>query len=78
MKSHLVLCAAALILPFAAARADEPPVPLRAGAGREAVEANCAACHSLDYIRTNARFMTATVWGAEVTKMIKVFGAPIR
>ena len=50
---------------------------MKAGAGREKVEANCVACHSLDYIVTNSPFMTRQVWDAEVTKMIKAFGAPI-
>jgi sulfite dehydrogenase (cytochrome) subunit B len=52
-------------------------VPLKPGPGQDVVDANCGACHSLDYIRTNAPFMTGKVWDAEVTKMIKVFGAPI-
>jgi sulfite dehydrogenase (cytochrome) subunit B len=39
--------------------------------------ANCEACHSLDYIRINAPFMTRKAWEAEVAKMITVFGAPI-
>ena len=41
------------------------------------MEANCAACHSLDYIPMNSPFLNAAVWDAEVTKMIKAFGAPI-
>ena len=57
--------------------AAEQRVELKAGAGREKVEANCIACHSLDYIVANSPFMTRQVWDAEVTKMIKAFGAPI-
>lgn len=30
-----------------------------------------------DYIQMNSPFMDRKVWGAEVTKMIKVFGAPV-
>ena len=41
------------------------------------MEANCAACHSLDYIQMNSPFLSAAVWDAEVGKMIKAFGAPI-
>jgi len=41
------------------------------------VEANCAACHSLDYIVMNSPYPSAALWDAEVTKMIKAFGAPI-
>jgi sulfite dehydrogenase (cytochrome) subunit B len=57
--------------------AAEQRVTLKDGAGRDKVEANCAACHSLDYILGNSPFMNRTVWDAEVTKMIKAFGAPI-
>jgi hypothetical protein len=56
--------------------AQERAVPLIAGPGRDAM-ANCEACHSLDYIRINAPFMTRKAWEAEVAKMITVFGAPI-
>jgi mono/diheme cytochrome c family protein len=59
------------------ALADEKPVQLKPGAGLDKVEGNCAACHSLDYIRMNSPFLAAAGWDGEVTKMIKVFGAPI-
>jgi hypothetical protein len=59
------------------AAADEMPVPLKAGAGVDKVEGNCAACHSLDYIRMNSPFLDAAGWEAEVTRMINAFGAPI-
>ena len=45
--------------------------------GADKVEANCAACHSLDYIPMNSTFLNAAGWDAEVTKMISAFGAPI-
>jgi sulfite dehydrogenase (cytochrome) subunit B len=38
---------------------------------------DCAACHSLDYIPMNSPCPDRKLWDAEVTKMIKVFGAPI-
>ena len=57
--------------------AQERRVDLKDGPGRAKVEANCASCHSLDYIPGNSPFMNRQVWGAEVTKMIKVYGAPI-
>jgi sulfite dehydrogenase (cytochrome) subunit B len=60
-----------------AAAADEMQVALKAGAGLDKVEGNCGACHSLDYIRMNSPFLDAAGWDAEVTKMIKAFGAPI-
>jgi hypothetical protein len=59
------------------AAAEEKPVALEPGPGEEIVVANCGACHSLDYIRMNAPFMTSKVWEAEVAKMINVFGAAI-
>jgi hypothetical protein len=61
----------------ATALADEKPVPLKNAPGHEVVENNCAACHSLDYPRTNAVFLNRAGWQAEVDKMIKVFGADI-
>jgi mono/diheme cytochrome c family protein len=57
--------------------AEEKPVELKKAPGLDKVEANCAACHSLDYIIMNSPFPKAAVWDAEVTKMIKAYGAPI-
>jgi mono/diheme cytochrome c family protein len=75
MRRIALLFAAALIsLP---ATADERPVQLKQAPGLDKVETNCAACHSLDYIQMNSPFPNAAVWDAEVTKMIKTFGAPI-
>jgi mono/diheme cytochrome c family protein len=62
----------------AQAFADEQPVALKQAPGLDKVEHNCAACHSLDYIEMNSPFLNAGGWDAEVTKMIKAFGAPIR
>jgi len=61
----------------AAVAADEKPVQLKPGPGLDKVEGNCGACHSLDYIPMNSPFLNAAGWNAEVTKMIKAFGAPI-
>ncbi|HEV8677745.1 MAG TPA: hypothetical protein VGQ90_00115 [Stellaceae bacterium] len=73
------LCAAIAVLALlgASARADEQPVVLTNAPGHEAVANNCAACHSLDYVRTNAKFLDRKTWQAEIDKMIKVFGADI-
>jgi hypothetical protein len=49
----------------------------RAGPGRDRGVGEAATCHTLDYIRMNAPFLTADVWKAEVTKMRTAFGAPI-
>jgi mono/diheme cytochrome c family protein len=60
------------------ATADEQPVELKPGPGLDKVEGNCGACHSLDYIQMNSPFFNAAGWNAEVTKMIKAYGAPIK
>jgi mono/diheme cytochrome c family protein len=68
----------ALSVTFAfAASADESQIALKKAPGLDKVEANCGACHSLDYIAMNSPFPNAALWDAEVTKMIKAFGAPI-
>jgi mono/diheme cytochrome c family protein len=78
LRNTMIAASVAVALSaLAVAQADEPVVPLKDAPGHEVVEGNCAACHSLDYIRTNSPFMTAKVWEAEVTKMINAFGAPI-
>jgi len=64
-------------LAAAPAAAQEKPVTLKKGAGLEQVEANCGACHSLDYIQMNSPFLTSAMWDTEIAKMINVFGAPI-
>ena len=74
MKALLSL--AMVLVAATAARADEKPVAIKDAPGHETVENNCSICHSLDYIRTNAPFMTPQVWEAEVNKMINVYGAP--
>ena len=49
------------------------------GANLDTVQNNCTACHSADYIKTQPRGekFKKDFWAAEVTKMIKVYGAPI-
>ena len=74
---EILLTAVLSIVPISLACADEPIVPLTDAPGRGMVESNCALCHSLDYLRSNAPFMNRKMWQAEIDKMIKVFGAPI-
>jgi len=69
-----VLLAALMAGPAAA---EEKAIDLKKAPGVDKVEGHCAACHSLDYIEMNSPFLTPAGWDAEVTKMIKVFGAPI-
>ena len=71
------LFAAALIAFVPTAHADEDAIKLQPGDGLDAVEQNCAACHSLDYILMNSPFLDHKGWTAEVTKMVKAYGAPI-
>jgi mono/diheme cytochrome c family protein len=47
------------------------------GPNLDVVQNNCTACHSADYINTQPRGLKKDFWQAEVTKMIKVYGAPI-
>jgi mono/diheme cytochrome c family protein len=69
-----VLTVLALSLPAAA---EEQPIDLKKAPGLDKVEGNCGSCHTLDYIQMNSPYPNAALWDAEVTKMIKVFGAPI-
>jgi len=75
MRAWIILMAACAV-PLVAT-AQEKPVQLKKAAGLATVEANCSGCHSLDYIVMNSPFPNAALWDAEVTKMIKAFGAPI-
>jgi mono/diheme cytochrome c family protein len=50
---------------------------LKPGPNLDVVQNNCTACHSTDYINTQPRGRKKDFWQAEVTKMIKVYGAPI-
>ncbi len=74
---RIITAALCIVLTSLAAAADEKPIALKKAPGLDTVERNCAACHSLDYIQMNSPFLNAAGWDAEVTKMIKVFGAPI-
>jgi sulfite dehydrogenase (cytochrome) subunit B len=49
------------------------------GANLDTVQNNCTACHSADYVKTQpcGEKFRKDFWAAEVTKMIKVYGAPI-
>jgi mono/diheme cytochrome c family protein len=70
--------ALALVLALAAgaAAAQEEKVVLKDAPGRDKAM-QCVACHSLDYIQMNSRFLDKAGWTASVNKMINAFGAPI-
>lgn len=75
MRTLILALVAAGLSGFAIAQ--DAPVQLKPGPGLDAVEGNCSACHTLGYIQMNSPFIDEKTWRAEVTKMIKVFGAPI-
>jgi cytochrome c553 len=77
MKPLLLMLTLVATLAAGVVFAQERRLELKDGPGRDKVEANCASCHSLDYIQGNSPFMNRGVWDAEVTKMIKAYGAPI-
>jgi mono/diheme cytochrome c family protein len=57
----------------------EETAVFKPGPNLEAAQNNCSACHSADYINSQPRGQKPRkdFWQAEVTKMIKVYGAPI-
>lgn len=82
----LLIVVLSMIYKYGAANAapvvyDLPPETAAFGPGpnRDLVMNNCTGCHSADYISTQPRGpeFGQDFWRAEVTKMIKVYGAPI-
>jgi mono/diheme cytochrome c family protein len=55
----------------------EETAVLKPGPGLDAAQSNCVACHSADYIAMQPPKRGRAFWDAEVTKMIKTYGAPI-
>jgi cytochrome c5 len=85
MTRVIVLAVVLLVVPLVAWAADQisitlPPdnalATLKPGPGIEVTQANCGICHSTDYIVRQPQG-DAKQWQAEVTKMVKVFGAPV-
>ena len=82
---RLALAAAASLVLASASAAPvsyalpEETAAFKPGPNLEVVQNNCTACHSADYINTQPRGeeFKKDFWQAEVTKMIKVYGAPI-
>ena len=72
------ILAGSAILLFSVSAQTEENVELKPGAGLQTVEANCTACHSLDYPRINSIFLKRRGWEAVVNKMSNAFGAPIK
>jgi len=85
---HRILLALASVIGFGLAAAQAAPVSytlpeetaaFKPGSNLEVVQNNCTACHSADYVKTqpHGEKFKKDFWTAEVTKMIKVYGAPI-
>lgn len=75
-KNSTAFVAFAIIASACAASAQESAIQLKDGPGRDKVT-QCVACHSLDYIPMNSRFLDKAGWSTSINKMITVFGAPI-
>lgn len=75
--TRTILVAAMLVAIAPLAQAGEDDIHLKTGAGLDQVQANCRACHSLDYIEMNSPFLDRQAWEKEVDKMINALGAPI-
>lgn len=56
--------------------ADHAYATLKPGPGVEVARQQCVSCHSTDYIVMQPHG-NAKQWEAVVTKMVKVFGAPV-
>ena len=68
-----------LLLSFltATATAGESQIVLKDRPGKNQVVAQCAMCHSLDYITLHATILDRAGWEKTVGKMINIMGAPI-
>lgn len=78
----LLLLTAATVPAFAKPITFELPADttqFKPGPHLDVVQGNCGACHSADYVQTQPTGpkFKKDFWQAEVTKMIKVYGAPI-
>ena len=65
-----------LLLLSGNAFSQESKITLKDAPGKEKAQ-TCVACHSLDYIAMNSRFLDKAGWTASINKMVSAFGAPI-
>ncbi|MCO5105615.1 MAG: cytochrome c [Burkholderiaceae bacterium] len=72
------LIAAALAASCATGWAAEAQFKLKDAPGVQQVYTNCMSCHSVDYIQLNSPFLDHKGWEAEVAKMMKAYGAPVK
>lgn len=84
MKRFAIALGLAGLLAAGPARAEpktyqlpEETAALKQGPGVEAAETNCVSCHSADYVNAQPPRKGRVFWEAEVTKMVKVYKAPI-
>ncbi|HTP61147.1 MAG TPA: cytochrome c [Burkholderiales bacterium] len=75
-KLAMILVPAFSLCAAAGAFAQESKVVLKDAPGRDKTM-QCIACHSVDYIQMNSRFLDKAGWTASINKMVNVFGAPI-
>ena len=76
MIGAFVLLAAAASAEDITLPPDHPYATLKRGPGSELTERNCTLCHSTDYIVMQPPG-DQKQWDGVVTKMIKVYGAPL-
>jgi sulfite dehydrogenase (cytochrome) subunit B len=81
MLIRTMLCASILLVAAASAEeialpADHPFGTLKPGPGSEVTQRSCVLCHSTDYIVIQPPG-DQKQWDGVVTKMIKVYGAPL-
>lgn len=81
LRPALLLAGCLLVAGAAVAKppayiAPEETVSLAPGPDVDIVDANCSACHSVDYITTQPRHFPdpKAFWSAEVTKMRTAYG----
>lgn len=81
MINRFAITAAALMFAAPVLAAEyalpEDTAVLKPGPNVEVAEANCQACHSVDYILTQPPQKGHDFWAAEVKKMIEVYKAPV-
>jgi mono/diheme cytochrome c family protein len=83
MRAIIVLVGLLVVLPASAAPISfalpEETAALAPGPGLAVAQANCAACHSADYVSTQPRGLPnpTAFWTGEVTKMRNVYKAEI-
>ena len=76
LLAFCILAAGAAVAKPPAYTPPEETASLAPGPDVDVVDANCSACHSVDYITTQPRHLAdpKAFWSAEVTKMRNAYG----